>query len=93
MEFLSCTNNQLTNLDLSNNRNIRLLNCSNNNLNSLDIKPIGGNTNYLMTGFSAIDNPNLYCIQVNHVFEYTFHFSDQIDSQSYFAYDCSVKYN
>jgi hypothetical protein len=66
--ILNCSENHLKSLDVSNNLALESLWCSVNRLKSLNIKN-GNNKN--MTGdlsryyFSAIDNPDLYCIQVD----------------------------
>jgi len=61
---LICNGNQITALDLSNNANLIELNCNNNFLTSLDVRN-GNNTGLLY--FTAVDNPQLYCIAVNDI--------------------------
>lgn len=55
-------NNQLTSLDVSLNTSLELLYCQYNNLRSLNVK--NGYNNFLYN-FSAQNNPNLLCIQVD----------------------------
>jgi len=61
---LFCNDNQLTELDLSNNPNLFELNCRNNLLTSLDVR--NGN-NLGLWYFTATFNPDLYCIDVDEV--------------------------
>ncbi len=59
---LDCENNQLISLDLSNCTEIFILTCQNNQLSTLNLKN-GNNTN--LSFFSAVNNPNLFCIEVD----------------------------
>ena len=61
---LYCYDNQITELDLSDNSNLFEFNCSNNFLTSLDVRN-GNNTG--LWYFSALNNPQLYCIAVNDI--------------------------
>ncbi|HHZ64564.1 MAG TPA: hypothetical protein EYN51_03545 [Flavobacteriales bacterium] len=61
LTILYCNNNQLTNLDVQNNNNLINLNCRSNQLTCLNVKT----GNYLNFNFSALDNPNLSCIEVD----------------------------
>ena len=61
---LYCNDNQITYLDLSDNSNLFEFNCSNNFLTSLDVRN-GNNTG--LWYFSALNNPQLYCIAVNEI--------------------------
>jgi len=61
---LFCHDNQITELDLSNNPNLFELNCRNNLLTSLDVR--NGN-NLGLWYFTASFNPYLYCIDVEEV--------------------------
>lgn len=61
---LFCYDNQLTELDLSNNPNLFELNCRNNLLTRLDVR--NGN-NIGLWYFTATFNSNLYCIDVDEV--------------------------
>ena len=62
LEYLVIDNNLLNTLDLSKNTMLNYLSCKSNKLQSLNIQN-GNNSPY--TGLIAIDNPNLYCIQVD----------------------------
>ena len=61
---LFCNGNQIIDLDLSNNSNLVELNCNNNLLESLDVR--NGNNSGLWY-FTAVNNPQLYCIAVNDI--------------------------
>ncbi|MCG6190175.1 immunoglobulin domain-containing protein [Maribellus maritimus] len=66
--YLQCSDNQVENLDISENNKLILLKCDNNKLAWLNAKN-GNNLNMTSadphTGFSAINNPDLTCIQVD----------------------------
>ena len=83
---LYCNDNQITYLDLSYNSNLFEFNCSNNFLTSLDIR--NGNNSGLWY-FSALNNPQLYCIAVNDIA-----FANAngwlIDSDCAFSTNCST---
>ena len=59
---LTCYNNQLTSLDVSNNTALEYLECYNNQLISLDVR--NGN-NSIIEEFDSAANPNLTCIYVD----------------------------
>ena len=61
---LFCSGNQIVDLDLSNNANLFELNCNDNLLTSLDVR--NGN-NLGLWYFTAVNNPQLYCIAVNDI--------------------------
>jgi Leucine-rich repeat (LRR) protein len=61
---LLCNGNQIIDLDLSSNSNLVELNCNNNLLASLDVR--NGNNSGLWY-FTAVNNPQLYCIAVNDI--------------------------
>jgi len=61
---LFCNGNQIIDLDLSSNSNLVELNCNNNLLASLDVR--NGNNSGLWY-FTAVNNPQLYCIAVNDI--------------------------
>ena len=61
---LFCNGNQIIDLDLSNNPNLVELNCNDNLLTSLDVR--NGNNSGLWY-FTAVNNPQLYCIAVNDI--------------------------
>jgi len=80
---LFCYNNQLQSLDLSNNPNLFDVSCSNNQLTSLSVK--NGNPTGLWY-FTAINNPNLACVEVDNVAyaNYTW----VIDNTAVFSTNC-----
>jgi len=82
---LSCSGNQIIDLDLSNNYNLVELNCNNNLLSSLDVRN-GNNTGLLY--FTAINNPQLDCIAVNDVTHANFNWIK--DSGCVFSTNCST---
>ena len=61
---LFCNDNLIIDLDLSNNSNLVELNCNDNLLASLDVR--NGNNSGLWY-FTAVNNPQLYCIAVNDI--------------------------
>jgi len=81
---LNCSNNQLTNLDVSTNTSLTSLQCYNNQLTSLDVRN-GNNTN--MDSFTAYNNLDLYCINVDDATWSTANWWD-IDPQHYFSANC-----
>ncbi len=64
LEYLFCSYNRIIDLDVSQNQNLRGLTCWNNRLTSLKVD--NGNNNNI-SSFSAINNPDLTCIQVDNV--------------------------
>jgi len=67
LTHLYCHDAQLTSLDLSANTALTYLACYSNQLTSLDVRN-GNNTNFtsfMGTGFLAVNNPNLSCIDVD----------------------------
>ena len=82
---LYCNDNQITYLDLSDNSNLFEFNCSNNSLTSLDVRN-GNNTG--LWYFSALNNPQLYCIAVNDIAfaNYTW----LVDSGCVFSTNCGT---
>jgi hypothetical protein len=86
---LSCFYNDFTSLDVSQNT-LTYLDCSNNHLISLDVR--NGNNNN-MNVFSAINNPNLHCINVDDMAWSTANWTvvnNNIDVQQYFSNNCSA---
>ncbi len=81
---LYCFNNQITNLDLSNNVNLFEVNCSNNELVSLSIK--NGNQTGLWY-FIFDNNPDLFCVEVDNV-AYAYN-NWQIESPSVYSTNCN----
>jgi len=62
LEQLDCSNNQLTELDLTLNTTLTDLDCSNNSLTVLNVRC---GFNYLLTTFNSTNNPDLTCISVD----------------------------
>jgi Leucine-rich repeat (LRR) protein len=86
---LYCMYNQLTSLDVSGATVLDSLSCNNNQLSSLDVRN-GNNTNFVY--FSATNNPNLYCIDVDDATWSTANWTvanQNIDPQHYFSNNCS----
>ena len=84
---LICSGNQLTNLDLSQNTALKKLNCGGNQLESLDLRN-GNNTMIINLKFGCLNNPNLYCINVDDS-TYSANTWTFIDPQHYFSTNCS----
>jgi hypothetical protein len=82
---LDCYSNLLTSLDVSANTALTYLYCGGNQLTSLDVRN-GNNTNFVY--FYAVDNPYLYCINVDNPAWSTTNWVN-IDSQHYFSNNCS----
>ena len=86
---LNCRSNQLTSLDVSNNIALTFLNCSTNVFTSLDLRN-GNNTNL---SFYNLNNPNLYCINVDDAAWSSTNWTAtnySIDAQHYFSNNCST---
>ena len=81
---LFCYDNQLVNLDLSNNTNLFELNCRLNQLISLSVK--NGNPTGLWY-FTATDNPNLLCVEVDDVAYANANWA--IDNTAVFSTNCN----
>jgi len=83
--FFMCDNNLLTNLDMSGTDLKYGFSCSNNNLYSLNMK----NVDYISidSNFSATNNPNLFCINVDNTNWSTANWTN-IDLQHYFSANC-----
>ena len=62
LKVLLCYDNKLTELDITQNIVLTSLNCSSNQLIKLDVD---NSNNSIITSFSATNNPNLSCIQVD----------------------------
>ncbi len=97
LEYLICYNNQLTNLNVSNNLILHHLYCFGNLLTSLDLSSIPC-TNWQEPAFSdfgmglgtVIDNPNLFCIQVDNVSCWNSLYTWSIDTTyQYYSNNCS----
>ena len=91
LELLFCSDNQITNLDLSNNINLSSLFCHNNQLYYLNLKN-GNNTsipiNNVSNCLSIKNNPFLYCIEVDNVSFSNNNWFGAIDAQHYFSTNC-----
>jgi plastocyanin len=89
---IECKNNQLISLELSFNTALIYLNCRYNQLTSLDLRN-GNNINLSNADFSASDNPNLFCINVDDVSWSNANWvtpTPSIDVQSYFSINCPL---
>ena len=64
LRSLFCSDNQIVELDLRDNVNLIQVNCRNNQLTSLDVR--NGN-NLGLWYFTALNNPDLFCIAVDEV--------------------------
>ena len=82
---LFCSGNQIIDLDLSNNANLFELNCNDNLLVSLDVR--NGNNSGLWY-FTAVNNPQLYCIAVNDIAYANYIWLK--DSDCVFSTNCSI---
>ncbi len=79
--------NAMASLDLRDNTKIETVDISNNpNLTTFRLKN-GNNTN--ITSFTALNVPNLYCIEVDDPAYMTANFSDSVDPHIVFTSDCS----
>jgi len=85
LRYLVCDYNELTSLDLSNNILLDTVYCYNNNLNCINVAN-GNNTNIM--DFSAENNPNLTCIEVDDAAWAAANWTS-IDSQTSFSEDCN----
>lgn len=81
---LFCYNNQIENLDLSNNYNLFEVNCRSNQLTSLSVK--NGNPTGLWY-FLANDNPDLQCVEVDNVAYANYNWL--IDNTAVFSTNCN----
>ncbi|MBL1232633.1 MAG: T9SS type A sorting domain-containing protein [Flavobacteriales bacterium] len=84
---LFCGSNQLTGLDITSNTSLSFLSCSNNNLNNLNAKN-GNNVNFVV--FTAVNNPNLTCIEVDDAAFMNNNWSNAKDSGTIYSENCSV---
>ena len=64
LKDLSCSENQIVNLDLSSNSQLYEVNCSLNQLVSLDLR---NSNNQGLLYFSSMNNPSLNCISVSDI--------------------------
>jgi hypothetical protein len=82
---LNCDNNNLTSLDLTQNTALDVLDCHTNQLQCLNVK--NGNNSNFSELFWTMNNPNLYCIEVDDVTYSTVNWTN-IDAQSSFSTYC-----
>ncbi|MEO9571859.1 MAG: T9SS type A sorting domain-containing protein [Polaribacter sp.] len=82
---LNCNLNNITTLDLTSNKNLKVLDCRTNNLETLNVS--NGN-NKIVTSFNTEGNQNLTCIQVDNQ-EYSVNNWIFTDEQTGFSEDCS----
>ena len=62
LQYIDCSYNQIADLDFSENTQLIQLNCNDNYLTSLNLR--NGNSSQLGS-FSALNNPDLYCIEID----------------------------
>jgi Leucine-rich repeat (LRR) protein len=86
LESLNCSNNQLTNLQLSNPTNLQYLYVNSNVLGSLNLREI----NYENLQISATDNPYLSCVSVADIEYAETNWIEAFDSGVNFSLDCSI---
>lgn len=87
LQGLSLYNNQLTGLNVSANYSLTwYLYCEHNQLLSLDLR---NGVNYLLSNFSAYDNPLLTCIEVDDTVYSAANWSSGIDLTMFFSNNCS----
>jgi uncharacterized protein len=86
LRYLYCHNNQLTSLDVSQNTTLSILLCGSNQLTNLNVQ--NGN-NWAFSDFNAINNPSLFCIQVDNV-GYSNANWNFIDSIAGFSTNCAI---
>lgn len=86
LEIFTCQGNIITSVDLSNNHELISLQLNNNPLTNLNVK---NDNNTAIELFSAVDNPDLYCIEVDDA-EYSTANWTNIDPQAGFSENCSL---
>ena len=89
LEALVCDNNNLNTIDVSNISSFRFLDCEDNQLTSVDLR---GTDVYQIAGpnnsFQSLNNPNLFCVDVDDVnFGYT-NWLNSVDSWTGFSTNC-----
>ena len=87
LSYLFCHNNQLQELDLSNNTDLFEVNCSSNQLVLLSIQ--NGNQNSLWY-LTATNNSSSLCIEVDNVFSAYTNYSWLIDATASYSDNCEV---
>ncbi len=86
LQALVTYNNSLTMLDVSHNPLLNNFDCSFNTLTSLNLAN-GNNTN--LEFFNAVNNPNLFCVQVDDVDYSTNYWIDNVDANAHFSLNCN----
>jgi hypothetical protein len=81
-----CSNNLITMLDLNQNPSLRRLDCSNNLLTELKIQ---SGVSYPLEEFSALNNLNLQCIEVDTVATAQTYLTNGVDTGVIFSLDCN----
>jgi len=84
LQTLYCQNNNITNLNLSNNSNLFEVICANNNLQSIDLRN-GNNTG--LWYFMSMNNPMLNCIDVDDITWCEYNFA--VDTWTAFSNNCN----
>jgi hypothetical protein len=87
LAWLYCNDNYLSSLDVSNSA-LTQFNCMNNSLTSLNVSN-GNNMNITTSNFSAVNNPNLTCIEVDDVAWSTTNWTN-IDATASFSNNCGT---
>ncbi|MBL0095100.1 MAG: hypothetical protein IPP46_00460 [Bacteroidetes bacterium] len=87
LQYVDCYNNNITSLDFSASTALYFLNCNSNQLTSLNVQN-GNNTNF--TGFLALNNPVLTCIQVDNVSYSNTNWGAGKDAGAIFSLNCAV---
>lgn len=85
LTWLSCSDNLLTSIDVSGNSAINQIQCADNLLVSLNVAN-GNNNNF--SAFSALNNPNLECVQVDDA-SYSIANWTNIDTTASFSENCA----
>jgi hypothetical protein len=85
LQVLDCSNNNLTNLDLSGITTLTTLDCSNNQLETLNLK---NSSNSILTTFNATSNSSLLCVQVDDAVYSSSNWTN-IDAQTSFNTSCA----
>lgn len=88
LQILDCNANRLTSLNLCKNTALTKLYCSKNSLTFLNLK---NSNNRAITDMSSIDNPNLYCIEVDDPNSAATFDNWHKDNWANYCADCSIK--
>ena len=82
---LYCGLNRLSSLDLSNNGSLEVVNCVGNDLSCVNLRNAN---NFNISYLNLINNPNLYCVEVDDA-DYSESLWFDIDAQTSFSEDCN----